>query len=692
MDPQTLEAFGLGPQTAQPSLDYASLLGYPTPQGGDSALITQPGQVAPTVGGPITQPGQDSGPDNTIPPPELTPITNASIGVGAKVSQSGYSQAANQAIQKGPRTTLDRAAATDEARTDATYKPLVDAQHQATHVAIDAQRQESELEAMKAGVMSEGKQKISAANQSFLEKEQAAMDNAKAESAAGIADYRAALADYAAAKVDPGQLWDQAGAAGQIGMIATAFGHDFLGAKGIKTSGMDSINKAIQNNIDAQIQNMNKKGQVAQGFKQLWDMQRAQSATDGEARQRMNGFYLSALSNQIEANLGGYDSDLARAKGQAAVAALMQAQVKNDLAVQQHIDTSNNQKATNRVHSYAAELSASSARYAADMHYKATELANQKKQADPLASLFIDTSTSGNNEAKRRFFSHVTPADAVESQKQYSKVANTANSIEKLIGMQQQLSKTAPTDVAAFNKLKDEGQRAAEQLRTIVRTNLLYDSSGKAINEQEMKNFDNMVAKKDWWVNGDNTRTLAILAKDRLDKEKDIISGISYEIPPGDPAYRFKTGANRAADSESALFDIQSGPNAGRPQETEIESTVKKVKSPDYNSTDIKAPDEVKGDWNRFLKEDPSSVQETKSRGYAIEGTEPTKAFVGLEHLAELALGGDVKAQREIDKLADKPTGDDAQATLLSAYAQWEQSKVRKAKHGAPTEQAIGEE
>lgn len=696
MDPNQLyDAInGASPPQAQAvPVDYAGLLGYGTP----SPALTPAAPVVPDAA--VTSPEQvpEGGPSNAAPQ-ALAP--GQSLGVGAKVSAQGYSPEAYAQIQKN-HTGLDKKI--DQERLLAA-QPYAGLQAQGAEASSEAQQaalHEANIESQKLAATSDAKLQIASAQKDFMAKEQAAVDNSKAEADAAKLQYRAALADYAAAKVNPGQLWEASGAGGQFAMIATAFAHDFLGAKGIQTSGLDSINKAIQNNINAQLENMRKKGDVAQGFKQLWDMQRAQSTTDTEARQRMNGFYLAALSNQIESKLGGYDSQLALAKGQAAKAALMQEQVKNDLLVQQHIDQAANQRAQQKVEVYKTDVAASSAKYTADAHLKAALIAAQAKEkpVNPLSGAFVDTSTSGQNEVKRRFLPDVKPEVQSKIQESADKTFKTSENIQKLIELQRAAGSVIPGDFATLNKLQNEEKRVAETVRNLVKMGIIYDNSGKQINEQEMKLYDQLVAKDDWFVTGDNVRQLATISKVNLDKVKAIIAGSTVAIQPGDPAYGFKTGSTaNIAPGESAEADIQSQPGGGKPDATEAKAHIKAAQSPDALES-VRIDDlpekgsggksQVAHDWQLFSKEQPWAVpnendkRDTERRkgskdflySIATAGPEnPDKVFIELEKLADLALSGDTEAKKTIDQwAAGKPSTADI-GGLLAAYAQWEKS------------------
>jgi len=669
MDPQALyDSLNAGPAPANaPPLDYSSLLGY-APTEPPETLVEPFAPALPT-------------PQSAHP---AQPVLPAGASVGAGFSQQGYSPAAYQQLQANNKG-LDARASQDDLAAAAPYAPLTQDAHAAGDEARAAALREAEIESHKLIATSEGKQKIAEAQNDFMAKEQAAIDNAKMEADTAHSQYRAALMDYAAAKVNPAQLWDAGGMAGQFAMIATAFGHDFLGAKGIQTSGMDSINKAIQNNINSQLEAMRKKGDVAQGFKQLWDMQRAQSTSDLEARQRMNGFYLSALSNQIEANLGGYDSQLALVKGQAAKAALMQEQVKNDVLVRKQIDESANARASRRIQKYGIDVGAASARYSADAHLKAAMAGRDK--TNPLASLIYDTSTSGKNEAKRRFHPEVKPEEQVKIQLEVAKNVKTVENIQKLSDLQDKIDAVPPGNLAIVKKLQSEQARVADQVRDLVKMGIIYDNSGKQINEQEIKIYDRIVGEKDWWLNGDNRRTLGNLADMTMQGVKAKLSAVSDELLPGDPAFGKTSGSTDSfAPAESTRAEVEAGENAGRPGPSPAKEALKAATAPKgheaaypvgevfgkevpvFDEKDRTKAEVYQDLYTKFLKETPAAAGDSPGRA--------PKNFIAVETLANLAHDGDNEAKRALSTLATQPLEPgDATGALLQTYAKWEQAQ-----------------
>lgn len=688
---------------------YAEMLGYPAlasapaPTGAAPPAPPTPTLDAPAPTptaqpeGPIVSPAQEIAQTPqpvqsaaALPAASLVAPNKTSAGIATGVSAQSYSPTANAAIRQGPGSSVDRKIGREGAQTAADYQPIQGGFDLAADEARAAAVSSAQIDAKKAEVAAEGSRQIAAAQNDFFQKEQAAGITARASADAAQADYRTALAAYSAAHVDPAQLWEQAGSGGQAGMMFTAFVHDFLGARGIQTSGLDSIKTAIQNNINAQLTALDQKKQVTAGFKELWEMQRSQSATDTEARQRLNGFYLASVKSGIEAKLATYDSPLALAKGQSAIAAITKEQAGNDLLVRQHIDQAANAKATNDVKQYGDELQASSARYAANAHIQAAQIeaGAKNKPVDPRADLIVDTSASGDNTAKRRFLPGLSTELKSKVVEGSNKVWQTNDNVQALIDLQNQIKSTPPTDNGMIKKLLSEQQRVAETVRQLVKMGVVYDNSGKQINEQEIKLYDQLFARKDWFTNGDNLRQLATIAKLNNDKNSKMLGATSVQLQPGDPAYGFKTGTDNTAVAERTLTGIEASPGSGRPQPTQVDTLEQQAQAPDSHEparpSDEERP-QIARDWAAFRQDNPTSrppqgnpslaIVPGKGRVLVPPADNPDKAFLALDQLATLALSGNRAAEQQIHALAaSKPDGD--QDALLQAYASWEEARL----------------
>lgn len=148
----------------------------------------------------------------------------------------------------------------------------------------------------------------------FAEDEKMAMAASQTIVQKARAEYTAEVREFQALEVNPGALWGAMGEGGRAQSLASVFVHNFLGARGIPTTAMDTLNRAIDRSIEAQIQNINVKGKAVDFFGQLYGMVRDESASDAEARQRLRGFYLAQADKLVAAELSKYDAPLAQAK------------------------------------------------------------------------------------------------------------------------------------------------------------------------------------------------------------------------------------------------------------------------------------------------------------------------------------------------------------------------------------------
>lgn len=289
------------------------------------------------------------------PQPDIK--TSGSIGLSQSSSERGFSPEKYSQIRRGPGARLDRDLAAAEAEAEAAYAP-----HKAESRAISGLLAGAENAAHQANLeilveKGKGQEDAFLLARNLEHKLRAAQEAAALQSQAALANYRASQEEFAAMEMDPGQIFDRAGAANSFAMGAAAFIHDFLGAGGVKTSAMDTFNRAQELNIRAQVENMRHKGEVTQGFKNLWEMTRMQSATEEEAMVRMHGYSLKALEARVTADMGKYDSRLAGAKHQAALAEIRQARLDNEMKFQTLQDQKYSNAAKHLMDRYGVEMS-----------------------------------------------------------------------------------------------------------------------------------------------------------------------------------------------------------------------------------------------------------------------------------------------------------------------------------------------
>jgi hypothetical protein len=141
---------------------------------------------------------------------------------------------------------------------------------------------------------------------------------------AKMADYEASINDLASSTINPGRAYSSLTSLQKGGVLVTAFVTDFLGAKGIKTHGMDYINQAIDRDIQAQRDNIDLKKDVAAGKMNIYQMFKQQGDSDFLAAEKTRGALTTAFQTEVIGKLAAFDSPMARAKVEQANALINQ--------------------------------------------------------------------------------------------------------------------------------------------------------------------------------------------------------------------------------------------------------------------------------------------------------------------------------------------------------------------------------
>jgi hypothetical protein len=706
--------------------DIAHFLGYgqsgqsppgDTPDLAQDGPITDPSQVDPSFATPAPAP---------VTPAPATPGQSGLVEIGAKQASSGFDQGKYNQVTATQKP-MEKKISKDTQEVMDEYAPI---QKGLTSAAEDAKKAEDAAavaEGHKIRIESEKKARLAQTYAEFKNHEENAYAQARLEAEGYKADYRAALMDYRGSQVNPAQLWEASGKGGQFGLMASAFVHDFLGAQGIKTSAMDNINLAISRNIDSQVEAIRRKGEVAQGFKSLWDMQRAQSASDAEARERMRGFYLQALDSEFDSRMGQYDSDLATAKHAAAKAKIQEEMLKNQEAVMTHIDAAVNRKAELRTQQRGQDLQYAQVKLETDARVKIADI-NAKAdvaKSNGVAPVLYDLTESGvastggkGAPARWRFkpewLSHKELVEDVS--KKHIATSLAVKDFKELLDLQEK-AKSLPDGVP--NRFLDELQRREEAVRSRIKLALTLDATGKASNEQEQKAVNQMLPANTWLTNGNNIAIISDRLKAKIGEDSANLQTYTNNIGDDDPdAGKFAPPSGFAA-GEDAMADVNMSDNNGKAQDTSTDKSVQMINSPDSRSApkrkDIETaeaisttggatdlPDEH---WKQFTTQFPEFSTNTVKGGKSSTPTpygsistdlpdrkekqDMPRSFVGFEGLGNKAQEGDKHAVEQLQAWADvylgkttsapdasDPNSEDAQ--FKGAMALWELNKLQE--------------
>lgn len=440
------------------------------------------------------------------------------------------------------------------------------------------------------------------------------------------ADYETQLKQLSTMGVNPGRLYQNMTKGEKASTLFGAFISDFLGAKGIKTSAMDYINQAIDRDIDSQVNAINTKGRVVDGFKQMWDMQRAMSDSDVEAKLRMKGIELEAFKMGIAAKLGQFDSDIARAKIPAAIAAIdeKQAKVKADV-LKFRADQYNNEaqrnvalRGQNLQASIARDQIAHSERMAAMT--KGTELKAKEDELKRQTAVRVAEVRPDGTRVGRVVGFAGTKERTDDLQNRVDGLQNSLDSLERL----RNLHKDSDGSWNYFGKKLTEDEVKAEMgsLYEDMISDIALAKTGKAGNEQEYARLREII------------------------KQDDFIRGIFQSGDGGDiaassnakwgirqiEANNKKLVANLTPPSEQDKIDFAGGTsgdvfqpyktsnetfNKPKPAETPAEKAIKKVESTRFGEgvTQVKKDDD--------LYKDALEIYETLNKLDNVSGSEP---------------------------------------------------------------------
>jgi hypothetical protein len=464
-------------------------------------------------------------PNNLLGTPSGAPSdSRGSIGVGA--SQRGFSQDKYAQVSK-TQTGL----AAEEQAADA--RALASAQNQ-QGIAQYAHR--SKVDAAKAEAAAKAKQ-ISAGGEQALVMQRLHDDfaidevraNAEANALANQAktDYLAALADFRASKVDPGQLWGNMTGGERFGMLASAFVHDFLGARGINTSAMATFNKAIDRNIDAQIQNLKTKGEVAEGFKSLWWMQRNQSASDAEARSRVRGFMLEGAKQAVIANMAQYESALATAQGQAAIAKIDEELSKTLIEVYQHADQNAIHLRNQAIEKWKAKLQASLEQQSINL--RAQELDLAKKKADREAKVGIEPIYDPETGKALWYYKPgITEKEKVDTRERLEGLAGLNEQFNELRELSRQMDSVA--DPVARTRLAGTVAQKMDSLATRMAHNFAKANDERAT-DKDVVDFLKGMKMKTWLNQGDVDEIIAFTHKNMIAPAMHKVRNVGFDMP-----------------------------------------------------------------------------------------------------------------------------------------------------------------
>lgn len=638
----------LGQEQPQPAPQEDVHQDYRT-WGPASPAVTDPGAYqGPEATGPVTSPWENSSPplqpgqtrggsrsDRSFDPGKFAQVEKTAKGL------EGEYQRADQRAYSGAREMM---APEVKARNEA-----VEAERDKANAGVDIITHQGE----QALVMQRLQDEFAAEETRYNAQAQAMSNQAKA-------DYMTALADFRASRVDPAQLWGNMTGGERFGTLVTAFVHDFLGAKGINTSAMATFNKAIDRNIDAQVQAIRTKGEVAEGFKSLWYMQRNQSASDTEARARVRGFLLEGAKQAVIANMAPYEAALASAQGKSAIAKIDEELAKTYIDVYKHADQNAIALRNQALSKWQTQVQAAmhQASIASNEKIASMQGKNENGGIEPI----FDPETG----QPKWFFQ---PWIQKEERAKTRETMEAITQLNKDLSTLRELARNSDSiaDPIARTRFADTNASNYDALATRLAHNFAK-ANGERATDQDVADFKKGMPMKTWLTQANVDQMLAFTQESLLGPAKSKIRNVAFDMPE-EMQKMYGTSAS-GTPFAGAITDASNTvhPPAATPEEILRRGADQIVAGPQGHLVLDEPSSEVKSIHKMMLKKEPQKFQNSLGNQSIGLDPPPMQFEEAMARYRRLARQGDMGAMDKLTKLArpfieDPSTADDISAT-----------------------------
>ncbi len=587
--------------------------------------------------------------------PGQPPSTSHSQSTRTSASNRGFSMGKYAEVSKTDQELnhdLSAAEAEGQAREDRMVEPLAYAQEGA----VDAEKAKARAEVNAIKAKGENALVLQRIHDEFAAEEAQANALAQSQSNKAKADYLAALSEFRASRVDPSQLWQHMSGGERFGTLVTAFVHDFLGAKGINTSAMATLNKAIDRNIDAQVMGIKTKGEVAEGFKSLWYMQRNQASSDAEARTRVRGFLLEGAKQAVIANMTQYEAGMATAQGQQALAKLDEELAKNLIEIYRHADANALSLRNQALEKWKTKLNAS-------MESWANSIAQQNADTNRYRAV-KETGVKGpepiydpeTGKARWIFHPWIQDKERVDTRTLMEDLNNITGSFDTLRSLAREMDST--NDLVARTRLADTMHQKFDALATSL-GHSMAKANGERATDQDVKDFLKGMREKTFFNQAEVEKVIAFTQENLLKPAYSKVRNVARDTLPGEENLFPQAATGIPFEASRVDAHNTSEPPPPTREEKARAGALEKL-SPELGGQEYKEKNsEVEKAHKKALQFDPVIFTETEqtnldngivpSQFGSVTTQRPIRNFeAGLVELRRLARSGDKRAMEQI--------------------------------------------
>lgn len=263
-----------------------------------------------------------------VPPSAPLASASASQGQSVSASRNGFSPGMFDVVDAKSRKGLGRDLAEANNRAAKYEDALTDGLDEITATKKAATENVARLEADKMDTEAQLGQEMAAAERQMALDNQTEYAQIQNKTAAYMADYEKSVVDLANSTPNPGRAYSNMSATGRAGIAMTAFVQDFLGAKGIKTSGLEHIHKAVDMDIQAQRDAYMAKKDLVAGQLNIYQLHKEQGDSDYMASVKTRATLMEAAKMEATSKLAAMNSPIATARIPLLQAAIDEQQMK----------------------------------------------------------------------------------------------------------------------------------------------------------------------------------------------------------------------------------------------------------------------------------------------------------------------------------------------------------------------------
>lgn len=466
-------------------------------------------------------------------------------------------------------------------------------------------------------------------------------------------DYQQSLATLRAARVDPKAYYrdmsegERAENNVKHFLAIQMLGTGKPGFMEVGQAMLNQMDKDVQRNIDAQVENLRKDKDVAEGFRAAWQLAASTAVSEEQAKERMKGMVLQSMKDSLTAEIATkYDSDLARAAGEQAVMEIDKKILETDIK---------QKEAARKFWLDQAELV--TRKYIADQQVsiQKDQIALEREKLDAARgpgfdeALLVADPESGElrYEAKSKEDKKIIDDIALSAQNFQRAMMELDTAVRASNGRVLGGSRS----LLALKNSKDQ-KVAALANRILYSYSKMMDPSARAVTDRDYENADKSIP-----IMGIFSRADGLEARNAIRQLTVLETRGAFQQYTRD--FDSRKLAARGLPTHGAQVPVQQGVGAAAfeepPVTTPLEEKAGALKSPQTRGVEQRDPGEDDRNWLTFLRDDAPRAMKQRwfSAGYRDKWAQARGRESNVDDLGELRVPDWVGPMNDIAVMAN---------------------------------------